>query len=347
MKSLNEIKWEAFPIEDIFDIESGRDIYDKERLVGKTPYLTATANQNGIGYFVGNTNETLDKDCLSVNRNGSVGYAFYHPYKALFGNDTRKLKPKVKCHYACFFLAKMITVQKDKFGYGLKLGTERLKKQKIMLPINEACEPDYEFMEEYMKAIEKKLLERYHKYLNKTNRISLIINNIGGGNIKWKDYDIQSIFPEIKRGKRLKNEDHIFGEMPYVSSSGLNNGVDDFVNNKEGVRIFEECLSLANSGSVGSTFYHPYKYVASDHVTKLKNKEYNKYIYLYLATITSRLSEKYSYNREINEGRLNREKMIVPINKSGLPDYKYMESYMRAKEIEIINRYITKRLSNL
>ena len=135
--------------------------------------------------------------------------------------------------------------------------------------------------------------------------------------------------------------------MPYVSSSGLNNGVDDFVNNKEGVRIFEECLSLANSGSVGSTFYHPYKYVASDHVTKLKNKEYNKYIYLYLATITSRLSEKYSYNREINEGRLNREKMIVPINKSGLPDYKYMESYMRAKEIEIINRYITKRLSNL
>lgn len=40
-------------------------------------------------------NETIDKECINVNRNGSVGYAFYHEYPALYGNDTRKLTPNI------------------------------------------------------------------------------------------------------------------------------------------------------------------------------------------------------------------------------------------------------------
>lgn len=157
--------------------------------------------------------------------------------------------------------------------------------------------------------------------------------------VKWAALDIQEVFPEIKRGRRLKTDDHIEGEMPYVSSSAVDNGVDDFVSNKEGVRIFNDCLSLANSGSVGATFYHPYEFVASDHVTKLKNPECNKYIYLFLATITSKLSEKYSFNREINEGRLNREKIYIPVDDNGKPDFEFMEQYMRAKEKIILKRY--------
>ncbi|MDO4702093.1 MAG: restriction endonuclease subunit S [Erysipelotrichaceae bacterium] len=65
-------------------------------MYGSTPYITATSVNNGIGYFVNNSNLTLEKGCISVNRNGSVGYSFYHSYDALFGNDTRKLVLKEK-----------------------------------------------------------------------------------------------------------------------------------------------------------------------------------------------------------------------------------------------------------
>ena len=109
MKKWNELKWASFAISDVADILSGQDIYEQERIKGNNPYITATADQNGIGYFVGNTNNTLQSNCLSVNRNGSVGYAFFHPYPALFGNDTRKLIPKVKSKYVGFFLARCIT----------------------------------------------------------------------------------------------------------------------------------------------------------------------------------------------------------------------------------------------
>ena len=158
-------------------------------------------------------------------------------------------------------------------------------------------------------------------------------------NVKWKDFPIQEIFYEIQRGKRLKNEDHIPGNMPYVSSSAINNGIDDFVSNEEKVRMFKDCITIANSGSVGASFYHPYTFVASDHVTQLKRQNSNKYIYLFLATISSRLSEKYSFNREINESRIKRERLLIPATPDGSPDFKFMEQYMRGIEKKLLKRY--------
>lgn len=165
--ALNEKEWGEFFIEEIAEIISGQDIYAKERIKGNTPYVSATANQNGIGYFVGNDNKTLESNCLSVNRNGSVGYSFYHPYKALFGNDCRKLRLNKSEKHIGLFISNQITRQRGKYGYGYKMGTARLKRQKIMLPINKGATPDYEFIENYMKNLEHKKLNEYLEFKNK------------------------------------------------------------------------------------------------------------------------------------------------------------------------------------
>lgn len=147
---LKNTMWKAFFIEDICDIISGKDIYERERINGKTPYVTATSANNGIGYFISNNNTTLQEKCISVNRNGSVGYSFYHSYPALFGNDTRKLIPKYNDDHVAKFISFMISSQKEKYGYGYKMGTARLKRQKILLPINKDESINYEFMKLYM-----------------------------------------------------------------------------------------------------------------------------------------------------------------------------------------------------
>lgn len=175
--SLDARNWEAFFIEDVAEIISGRDIYEKERLDGLIPYITATANNNGIGYFVANNNETLESDCLSVNRNGSVGYCFYHPYKALYGNDTRKLRPKMNNKYVSLFISICITKQREKYGYGYKMGTGRLKRQRILLPVDVNNNPDWQFMEDYMKQKEQQILKPTIDKLCK----QLIVNGIIGG----------------------------------------------------------------------------------------------------------------------------------------------------------------------
>lgn len=177
--SLDSREWKEFFIEDVAEIISGRDIYEKERIEGNIPYITATANNNGIGYFVDNNNETLESDCLSVNRNGSVGYCFYHPYYALYGNDTRKLRPKVQNKYTSLFLAMAISKQRFKYGYGYKMGTGRLKRQKILLPTNDLKLPDWAFMEAYMRQKEQEILKPTIERLCK----HLIINELMGGGV--------------------------------------------------------------------------------------------------------------------------------------------------------------------
>jgi type I restriction enzyme M protein len=162
-------------------------------------------------------------------------------------------------------------------------------------------------------------------------------------NKEWSEFYLKDIFPEIQRGKRLKKDDHEKGEMPYISSTAMNNGIDGFISNIDGVRIFRNCLTIANSGSVGATFFHPFSFVASDHVTKLQNDNFNKFIYLFTASVTKRLSEKYSFNREINDQRIKREKILLPINIDREPDYEFMENFIKKLEYEKLTKYIERK----
>lgn len=166
--TLEEKDWKPFTIEDICTIESGYDIYDNERIDGNTPYITASATNNGIKYYVDNTNATLEANAISVNRNGSVGYSFYHKYKALYSNDCRKLKVKENnSEYVALFITNQIMQQRAKYSYGYKMGTGRLRRQYIQLPVNNLGKPDYEYMEQYIKNIMIKKYKAYIEYVEK------------------------------------------------------------------------------------------------------------------------------------------------------------------------------------
>lgn len=112
--------------------------------------------------------------------------------------------------------------------------------------------------------------------------------------------------------------------------------MDGFVGNTSRVRTFADCLTVANSGSVGSAFYHRYRFVASDHVTSLQREGLDKYAYLFMVPIINRLSEKYSFNREINDERIKREKLLLPIDEKGRIDFVFMSSFMRDVEKDML-----------
>lgn len=161
--ALDEKEWKAFPIDDLADVDSGRDIYAQDRIKGETPYVTAGTANNGIGYFVGNENDSLTANAISVNRNGNVGEAFYHPYLALYGNDCRRLTlRKDRRAGTQIFVARAVSQQKRAFSYSRKLGTARLKRLHVMLPVDDKGKPDYEYMEQYVKNM---MLHKYEQYL--------------------------------------------------------------------------------------------------------------------------------------------------------------------------------------
>lgn len=338
--SLDSRNWKEFFLEDIVSINGGKRLTKADMQLGNMPFIGASELNNGITAFTCSINESIDNNVLGVNYNGSVGFAFYHPYRAIFSDDVKRIKWKSSLHnnrYTLLFLASMIGQQKCKYAYGYKFNSQRMKRQKILLPIQSNNTIDWGFMEAYMKQKERQILKSTIERLCKR----LIISDIPGGGkslcSNWKAFYFTEVFTEIQRGKRLKKADHEQGNTPYASSTSLNNGIDGFVGNDGSVRKFDDCLTLANSGSVGCAFYHQYTFVASDHVTKLKRTGLDKYAYLFMIPIINRLSEKYSFNREINDERIKREKLLLPATDKGEIDFAFMSAFMKDVEHNILN----------
>jgi hypothetical protein len=350
MINLEDKDWEEFSIKDIFitlkekttiQVPTGAYINKEDLEEGNTPRITVSSKNNGIdGYYISkHKNYRTYKNFISVS---FLGTSFYHSYEASIDMKVHSLKliEKELNPYLAKFLISQIKKNLENASYGNQISSTDLAIKKILLPINKNKKPDYEYMEEYTKLLIKKNFEDYKKHSKKILS-GLEYKEIEEfDNKEWKEFFLTEIFTNIQRGKRLTKQNQKEGNIPYVSSTSLNNGVDNFIGNKIGVRIFEDCLTIANSGSVGATFYHPYQFIGSDHITHLKKDNMNKYVYMFISTLTNRFSEKYNFNREINDARISREKIMLPIDEAENPDYEYMEQYMKNITIKKINKYL-------
>ena len=349
MKTLQECSWKEFAIGDFFDVTRPISRKEDDYKEGNVRFVASGGVNNGVTKFCQpKENEILDKgNCITVSP--VDGSCYYQATDFLgrggAGSSIILLYPKcfVLNNLNALFISQCINkTASSKYSYGLMASIDRIKKDIILFPVTPDGTPDWQFMEDYMREVEKKLLSQALPILQE--RISKSKNISGGVKINkqsWKEFALKDVFATIQRGKRLKTDDHIAGDMPYVSSSAVDNGVDNFISNTENVRMFGDCLTLANSGSVGATFYHPYTFVASDHVTKLQSSTINKYAYLFIATIVARLGEKYGFNREINDRRISRETILLPATPAGTPDYDFMETYMRERENRELEEYIS------
>ena len=170
-EDLKSREWKPCRLSALGKVESGRDIYALERVDGDIPYITSGSQNNGIGYFVDNKNDTYDKGYIAFNRNGAVGLAFYHPYWSVMGNDCRKLHltEADANSYIGIFVATAISMQSKSFSYSRKLGTGRANKLQIMLPVTDDGQPDYGFMESFGRKMMSNKYNQYLTFLSNTN----------------------------------------------------------------------------------------------------------------------------------------------------------------------------------
>lgn len=160
---LNQKIWKPFLIEDIFEIKPGKRLTKNDMKAGEIPFIGASDSNNGITQFVGNRNISEDENILGVNYNGSVVENFYHPYRCIFSDDVKRFRLKNfdGNQFSYLFLKTIILQQKIKYTYGYKFNESRMRKQKIMLPVNELSLPDFEYMEAYGRNIFAQVLKRY------------------------------------------------------------------------------------------------------------------------------------------------------------------------------------------
>lgn len=349
MLSLNDREWKEFRIEDMFSVKRpmarNKDDYED----GSICFVASGSVNNGVMKCCSpKVGEKMDDgNCLTVSP--VDGSCFYQPHSFLgrggAGSSVLMLYPVgwKRNRYIGEFISRTVNMTASKYSYGHMANSESIKRDRIMLPINNNGEPDFEFMEAYVKEHEQQKMQSYLNYCNEQlEELGSLVSIDEIEDKDWKEFFVSDIFDIPKRGKRIISENYVDGNMAVVSSAGGNNGVIAFAGNTEMVRIYRDCLSVANGGvSAGFAFYHPYDFIATDHVTHFKGEGLNKYHYLFLATIIkNQMHKKYDFSREMTDPRLQREKVIVPIASDGKPDYAYMEQYAKNLMIRKYQQYM-------
>ena len=124
----------------------------------------------------------------------------------------------------------------------------------------------------------------------------------------------------------IELEEHEVGKYPYVTTQATNNGVEGFYD----YYTEEGNVLTVDSAVLGYCSYQPLEFSASDHVEKLIPKfSMNKYVAVFISTIINTEQYRYNYGRKRSQERMRKSYIKLP-SKSGKPDLKFMENYIKS-----------------
>lgn len=146
-------KWKPFRYNELFVIERGTGPRKQDISLGEIPFVTSTDANNGVSAFCDHV-PTHSGNTITVNRNGSVGEAFYQENSFCSTEDVHIFNPKFDLNkYIAMFFISLFRKEKYRYNYGRKWGIDRMNNSIIKLPVTPSGKPDYAFMEQYIKSL--------------------------------------------------------------------------------------------------------------------------------------------------------------------------------------------------
>lgn len=154
---------------------------------------------------------------------------------------------------------------------------------------------------------------------------------------QWKEFIIKDLFT-VKRPSARSQTNYDEGNVPFVASGNFNNGVLKYLEPKK-----DEVLDAGNCITVspidGSSFYQENDFLgrggAGSSIILLYNPDLNRYNGYFLATVIRTVCRKYAYSDMANKDTIGAEKIKLPVDEAGKPDFSYMESYMKNLEFTV------------
>ena len=342
-KTLDKVIWKEFKVKTIFPkIEKCKCGNVGNLEDGHIPYVGATNRNNGTMKYVKASEKLITKgNCVVFicDGQGAVGYSIYKA-EDFVGSTTLKVgRNEFLNYYNAQFIIGALDKNRCIYSYGYKRTESRLKNETIYLPINPKGEPDYKFMDDYIKERETKLKNRYKNYINS----NIIKFKKIKQNKRWKDFALTDIFIPNK-GNQNNMSSLTEGNIPLVSAKKIDNGYKMFAseNNKDIYPANIITLNNDGDGGAGIAYYQPAQHLLDSHVTALipKNKNLSKRVLLYISTAITNQRSKFGHGYSINSNRLKIFRFMLPVNSDDEPDYQYMEDYMKYLEQKKLLEYL-------
>lgn len=355
---LNTNDWKPFRLGDAryFNIERGESKYLKNMTLGEYPYISTTKDNNGVIAYVSEKNR--NGNLISLAYDGSIGACFYQP-KPFFASekivtiDTVQVKLNINI---AMFLISIIKHEAELYSYGGRKWTveQQLKNTYLYLPADKNNNPDYKYMENYIKSIEFTansipdyfLTEGHQKacwYLDNIDQNEFESNYAGCYEKKeislsdreWDYFILDNIVTSVNNGKSYNASELTVAAddddyVAYVTRTDENNGVSMYVQPEEYPGL-ERAKAITIGDTTATIFFQEHDFITGPHIVVVRADWLNVYTAAFIISLLN--MEKYRYpvfGRAFTKDLIKTTKLYLPINEEGEPDYEFMEEYIKS-----------------
>lgn len=332
MGKIDTSGWKEFRIGDLFEAcLSKDDIQPKDFVEGKIPLVSSGKENNGIIAFVEDEKARLwEKNTLTIDMFGKVFYQ-ESPYFAVSHGRVNILLPKISMTKGClqFIGCAIEKVASQKYAFNEMCTGTKVLKDNIKLPATPDCAPDWAYMESCMANLETKVADSLTLLQAAKDAEKKKVDTR-----EWGEFRVGELF-DIKHPAARSEKKYCEGEINYVSSGAFNNGVANKL-----IPLPNELLDRGGCITVspldGSSFYQEEDFLgrggSGASISILYNSHLNRNNALFICSVIRSSANGFGYTDLLNGENLKSLTIKLPVDKTGQPDWAYMEEYMRKVE---------------
>jgi hypothetical protein len=145
-------QWKKFKLSDFFQQERGKRLTREHRIEGTLPLATAGFANEGIAGHIANEDMKIYRDVLTIDM---FCNCFYRGYEFACDDNILVLDPLFSGanRFNLLFLATVVSADKYRYAYGRQYRQKDFREHIIQLPTDENGQPDWKFMEHYVKSL--------------------------------------------------------------------------------------------------------------------------------------------------------------------------------------------------
>lgn len=345
MGKIDTSGWKEFRVGELFEklnlrflpnrvFDKASDISEVKSEEFNLPLVNAKHSNNGIMYYGRKHEWEYEVLTIDIVADGaaSTGDVYAQPQETGVLYNAYLVKPKAKCvtGLILFFLSTVIQrCVKDHFGYDNKCTWDKVKHETILLPVDKTGQPDWAYMESYMADLEAKVAESLTLLQTAKDAEKKKVDTR-----EWGEFRVGELF-DIKHPAARSEKKYCEGEINYVSSGAFNNGVANKL-----MPLPNELLDRGGCITVspldGSSFYQEEDFLgrggSGASISILYNSHLNRNNALFICSVIRSSANGFGYIDLLNGENLKSLTIKLPVDKTGQPDWEYMEEYMRKVE---------------
>ena len=159
-----KVKWKKFRIGDLFDYRRGKESAPKKVPEGDIPLISETSSNNGFVRGASSTHVFPAKTItVSVNYAQTV---FLQPKKFCASVNIIILVPKFDNvpDAALLYFVTLLRANNGVYDYNYKISKDRLMNTVLLVPVTSTGDPDFDYMQHYIRATEKQIINGVIEY---------------------------------------------------------------------------------------------------------------------------------------------------------------------------------------